>query len=134
MTFEKVPVVIDHIEINQAKSSRFKTFYKCNENLELDNLWITVYYNKESGEEPKDIKVTKEMVRCLGMQYLEKDTPDGKKNDDWWLASFVINYQNGVEPAYFDVYVHCKYPEGKGFRCCEYWNGVATLQHKHWWD
>ena len=119
-------------EINQAKLSRFKTFYKCNENLELDNLWITVYYNKESGEEPKDIKVTKEMVRCLGMQYLEKDTPDGKKNDDWWLESFVINYQNGVEPAYFDVYVHCTYPEGKGFRCCEYWNGVATLQHKHW--
>lgn len=124
--FERIPAVVTKIEINEEKSESFKQSYCCNEKLDLDDLYITVYYNEDSGKSPETIEVTENMIthnRNTGKTIYVGLIPIGR----YYEAEFTITYKD--QPTTFTVKVSCsRDPFSKD---CSDWDGLVNVNYGH---
>ena len=126
--FERIPAVVTKIEINEEKSESFKRSYCCDEKLDLNDLYITVYYNEDSGKSPETIKVTEDMIthnrNTSKIIYAEPiPIPIGR----YYEAEFTITYKD--QPTTFTVKVSCSRDQNS--KDCSDWDGLVNVNYGH---
>lgn len=126
--FERIPAVVTKIEINEEESESFKRSYCCDEKLDLNDLYITVYYNKDSGKSPETIKVTKDMIthnRNTSKIIYAGPIPIRR----YYEAEFTITYKD--QPTTFTVEVSCSRDQYSND--CSDWDGLVNVNYGHRW-
>ena len=132
--FDKIkPVVTDiEIDLDDPKNKQFKSAYKCNE--QLDDLYIKLIYNAESGQEPSYIKAS---TAGVTIEHLHQ----GRLSDnvlvssllkpDYYDAAFKITYKGYSKVIHVSVTCRWSIITDTCFYCMN-WDGDDNISHdKH---
>ena len=112
---------VSEIEIDWIKSRCFKKSYGCQDDLNLDNLYIKVHY-KDSWK-TESIQVTEDMIRHIDNTYHKGWL--GPRKDAYYEAEFQIQYEGVSLKQPFSVKARCydeKFPT-KQCVSCKMWDG-----------
>ena len=104
----------------EVKTSTIKTNYECGEQLNLDNMTITVFYSNSTS---KDFTVDQDEVV---VSHIGKNTyhPNGLR-PGYWQAKFDIQYKGKTDTITVDVTCHnySGFYTSRNCSVCENWDG-----------